>query len=348
MNKIIKVFLCFSAIICFVTLLPACTNKPSTASETTKIKINDVSYNSLSEAVQNAKANDTIKIYSDISDNRNIIITKPLSIVGVKNQNNIRPRFYGSFTIDTNGASDSVSISNIDIIHKGTAENSNANNTLIGINIIDGGAEIKANHIALENENLSDDGASGVIISRKINSINTMPLIIKGNSFGNYENNDTLSSAILIKSDDPQNYKNINLNNDLIYQQNSFSFVKNGNQFVSANYEQTPYKLDYLVTSSSKELLEKLLKNQSTQNSTFILKNATDQAPLSTQEIPINNNTHLIIDGNKITNLGGNIFQVKGSVALNSNIENATFEKSSPTASIITKEGVQINNTKIN
>ena len=166
-KKVFKVLFLFAIILSSTSLLPACTKRSSSAPEAVKVKIEDTAYPSISDAVKNAKNGDTIRVYDDVLENRNILIDKPLSIVGVKNHNNINPKFYGSFTINAPGENDSVNISGLDIIHKGTAENSTENNTTIGINLVDGGVTIKENKISLDNENKTDDGVAGIILSRK-------------------------------------------------------------------------------------------------------------------------------------------------------------------------------------
>lgn len=346
MNRILKCIFAFSFILLFSAGFSAC--KQNTKNdENGKVKINDVTYSSLSEAVKNAKDGDTIKIYGDISDKKNIEINKSLSLEGVKNQNNIRPKFFGSLTINASGENDIVAISNLDIVHKGTEENSKENNTLVGINVVDGGIKLEKNRISLQNEKEAESGASGIIISRSISSKNTMPFIVKGNTFGNYEPSKNFGGALIIKSNDKNRFQNINLNNNSIFEQNSFSFSKNGNQFISIKCDKTPNKVDFFVTSSSKELIEKLLENQPEEDSTFILKNANDTPQKHEAKIPINKKTILFIEGNNSTNLADNVFQVQGSVNINSNLKNAVFEKNSSTSCIIFGNDIQSENVSI-
>lgn len=348
MQRIIKTSILLLFVLVASVWLPACSKKQNTFTENAKVKIEDVSYSSVSDAIKNAKSGDTIKIYGDISENRNIIIDKPISIVGVKNQNNISPKFYGSFTIDSSGENDSINISGLDIIHKGTTENSKENNTLIAINLIDGGIVAKENHISLENENKSENGASGIILSRKISSINTMPMIVKGNTFGNYKTAENqICGALLVKSSDKENFQNINLNSENLYRQNSFAFSESGNQFVSIKYSKTPYEINYMVTSSSKDLIDKLLKNQPNSNATFVLKNSNEPAEKVQSKIPINEQTSVCIEGNKQADFGNNVFSLKGSISLLSDMQNATIEKQSNTASVLIDDKKTFENIKI-
>lgn len=346
MIKIFKCIFAFSMIFLLATGLSSC-KQNKTNNETQAVKIQNVTFSSLSEAVENAKENDTIKIYDDISDNKNIEIKKPLKILGVKNQNNIRPKFFGSFTIDMEHENDSVTIENLDIVHEGRIENSKQNNTLVGINIIDGGAVLSNNKISLQNEQNADTGASGVVVSRKINSVNTMPFSIKGNSFGNYKSSENFSGAILVKSNDPEKFEFLSLNNDLLFNQNSFSFAENGTQFLSIKFEETPPKINFLVTSSTEELIDKLQNNQSSENSTFILKNAKDIATKQEKSIPINQNTVVCIEGNNQTDFGSNTFEIFGTINLNSDTKNANFIKKSSTSSIIVGKDVETENLSI-
>lgn len=347
MKKVFKVLFLFALILSSTSLLPACTKRSSSAPEAVKVKIEDTAYPSISDAVKNAKNGDTIRVFDDVLENRNILIDKPLSIVGVKNHNNINPKFYGSFTINAPGENDSVNISGLDIIHKGTAENSAENNTTIGINLVDGGVTIKENKISLDNENKTDDGVAGIILSRKNNSVNTMPMVVKGNTFGNYLDTSSGNCALIVKSAKDNDFQNIVLNNENLYRQNSFSFAQSGNQFVSIRYEQDPYKINYMVTSSSKELLEKLLNNQSSSESTFIIKNATENSEKLEDKIPIYQKTVVWFEGNKPIDLNNNVFELQGTINFESDVKNATIEKTSNTASVIKNKDKKIENIKI-
>lgn len=348
MQRIFKTFILLLTVMCASVWLPACSKKQNSFSENAKVKIEDVSYSSISDAVKNAKSGDTIKVYSDVSENRNIIINKPLSIVGVKNQNNVSPKFYGSFTINSTGENDTINISGLDIIHQGTSENSLENDTKIGINLVDGGLVVKENHISLKDEKTSEDGASGIILSRKISSLNTMPMIVKGNTFGNYKTSENgICGALIVKSSDKENFQNINLNNENLYRQNSFAFSESGNQFVSIKYSKTPYEINYMVTSSSKDLLDKLLNNQSSSNATFVLKNSNEPAEKNENKIPIYEQTAVYIEGNKPADFGENVFALKGSISLLSDMKNATIEKQSATASVLKDTSKTFENIKI-
>lgn len=348
MKKVFKVLFLFALIFSLTSFLPACTKRSMASSEKAKVKIEDTCYSSISDAVKNAKSGDIICVYDDIFENRNINIDKSLTIKGIKNHNNISPKFYGSFTINASGESDNVNISGLDIIHKGTAENSNENNTTIGINLIDGGVSIKENKISLDNENQTDSSVTGILLSRKSGSVNTMPMIVKGNTFGSYNANNPENCALAIKSAKENVFQNINLNNENLYRQNSFSFAQNGNQFISIKYEQDPYKINYFVTSSSKELLEKLLNNQSEYDSTFILKNATEKAENTNKAIPIYQKTVVWFEGNKPIDLNNNVFNLEGTINFESDAKNATITKKSNTASIIKNSEKEIENITIN
>lgn len=347
MKKIFYVLFLFTLIFSFTSLLSACSKHSSQASEAVKVKIEDTAYPSISEAVKNAKSGDTIRVFDDVLENRNILIDKSLSIIGVKNHNNINPKFYGSFTINASGENDSVNINGLDIIHKGTTENGAENNTTIGINLVDGGVTIKENKISLDNEKETDKDVAGIILSRKSDSINTMPMIVKGNTFGNYLNNSDGNCALIVKSAKDNTFQNIVLNNENLYRQNSFSFAQSGNQFLSIRYEQDPYKINYFVTSSSKELLEKLLINQSSSDSTFILKNATEQTEKLENKIPIYQKTVVWFEGNKPIDLNDNVFELQGTINFESDAKNATIEKKSNTASIIKNKDKKIENISI-
>ena len=66
MGKIIKFTLCLSLIFLFSVLLSSCNNINDINNKNKKVMINNVNYSSLTEAVKNAKNDDTIKIYNDV------------------------------------------------------------------------------------------------------------------------------------------------------------------------------------------------------------------------------------------------------------------------------------------
>ena len=250
MRKIVKIAVCFSLILLFSVFLTACKDHQQ---ETAKIKIGDIEYQTLTEAVQSAKSGDTIKIYDDVFDNKNIVIDKPISIEGVLKEGQIKPKFYGSLTVNSSGQNDSISVKDIEIIHSGTKENSDSivNDTSIGLNLVDGGLDLKSSSIMLDKSSKTSQPSSGLILSRKINSQNIMPIIVEGNSFGFYTTNgNNLSSALIIKSNDENLFKNIVLNENEIFNNNTFSTQGEGNQIISINYSSYPETYSYMVTSS--------------------------------------------------------------------------------------------------
>lgn len=342
MSKIFKFSLFLFLIFCIPVFFTACGRKNEVSSQSNKqALIGDVNYESLTDAVNDAKPGDTIKIYNDLKDNKNVTITKPITIEGVLTSSQIRPRFYGSITINTTGENDTTTIENIEIIHTGTTSDNPNNNTLIGINLIDGGLTLKSNLIGLNEDNIENkENASGVVITRSINSINTMPIVIKGNQFELYKtNNDNLSSAMIIKSAKPGDFKQINLNTEEIYNKNSFSTNGEGNQLIFINHASNPISFPFFMTSSTPMLTKALLSNQNSNGSRFILVPNTLNSQNETTS-KILENTNLNINSNKSADLGGATFKVDGSVLINGNIKNATFERTSDTASIIFAEGV--------
>jgi len=342
MKKILRTFISFILIFSFALTLSACEGKENQNSDkNAKVKNGDVSYSSLLDAVSEADAGDTLKIESDVNDYKNIYITKPLKIEGVLSNKKIKPKFFGAITIDLEGAEDEVEIENIQIIHKGKTAEEDINNTLVGLNLVNGGLSLSSSRIALEKVSEADAGATGMIISRKAHSSSTMPIVIKGNSFGDYliSDNSGPSGAMLVKSNKAGVFENIHPNLDLLFKQNSFSFTQEGNQFVSIEYSLAPEKISYLVTSSSKELLDKLVNNQYSGSNTYVLKNSAAPAEQKENPIDILAGTFLSIIGNKTADLGSNTFKVSGTILAESELENATFEKTLGTASITLEKG---------
>ena len=347
MNKIFKVSICMCLIICFTIFLQACDNN-SQQKTIKQATISGVNYSSLTEAVKNAKSGDTIKIYNDLKDNKNVVIDKPLTIKGVLNNSRLKPKFYGSLTIDTKGENDEVNIENLEIIHKGTLEDGSNNDTRIGVNLLNGGLTFKSNLVALDDENNADNGASGMIVSRRINSLNTKPIVIRGNTFETYKPSpETLSSALIIKSNLPSIFQKLALNEGELYNQNSFSTNNNGNLMISADYSNNPTSYSFFATGSVDELIKALENNQDESGSSFILYPHSALSNATSEPITIKEKTYLYISGNNPANFNDVTFKLGGSMVINSGIENATIEKTADTANIMFGSNAKQNNITI-
>jgi len=349
MGKIIKVTLSFVLICLFALALPGCGRKDEVnSSSNKKATIGSVNYDSLTEAVQNAKTGDTIKVYNDIKDNKNVVIDKPLKITGISNTSQIKPKFYGSLTIDTKGEKDVVEVKNIEIIHKGINADGKNNNTTIGINLIDGGLDLQSSIIGLDTNSESDKTATGVVISRDINSVNTMPIIIKGNNFESYEAKEGgLTSAVVIKSNKNGEFKNIVLNEDEIYNQNVFSSNGAGNQLISIDYSQTPFVFEYFSTTSLQEFIKALRENQSEDGGEFNLFSSADEIIENNEPINIYERTIIHIEGNKPTNFQGTIFKLSGAMEIDGDVSDLNIEKTGDTANVIINKDAKTLNLKI-
>ena len=259
MNKIFKLCIYICLMCTFFITLPACGRKNEIPSQSNKqALIGDVNYSSLTEAVNNAKSGDTIKIYNDLKDNKNVVINKPLSIKGILTSSQIKPKFFGSLTVDLPQNDQTITIENIEIIHSGTLSDGENNDNRIGVNLIDGGLVFKSNVLSLENTETTADNVTGLMITRKISSDNTMPIVISGNRFDNYKTPNNTTSAIIINSNKSGEFKNLNLNENEIYNKNVFSSINNGNQLVSINNSTEPYTFPFLATNSSDFLIKAL------------------------------------------------------------------------------------------
>lgn len=350
MGKVIKVSICFIFICLFALMLPGCGRKDEVASNSNKkATIGSVNYESLTEAVKNAQTGDTIKVYNDVKDNKNVIIDKPLTIKGVSNTSQIKPKFYGSLTINSKGEQDLVEISNIELIHKGTNADGENNNTTIGINLIDGGLDLKSSIITLDSMEKVDKNASGVVISRDINSINTMPINIKGNNFEAYQSKeDGLSSALIIKSNKDGEFKKLLLNEEEIYNQNAFSSKEAGNQLISIDYSSEPVIFEYFATTSLKEFVDALNENQGEDGGLFSLY-TVDEVNVEMSDNPINifEKTVVYIDGNSPLNFQGSIFKLSGVMELDGEVSDMNIEKTSDTANVIINKDAKTSNIEI-
>ena len=347
MNKILKVSICMCLIICFTLFLTSC-DKSEQKQTVKQETIGNVNYSSLTEAVENAKSGDTIKIYNDLKDNKNVVINKPLTIKGILDDSRLKPKFYGSLTIDTKGKNDEVNIENLEIIHKGTIEDGQNNDTRIGVNLINGGLSFKSNLVALDDINNADIGATGMIISRRINSLNTKPIVIRGNTFETYKPSpDVASSAIIIKSNLPSVLQKLALNEGELYNQNSFSTSKGGNLMISADYSNNPASYSFFATGSIEELTKALKNNQDSTGSTFVLYPSTPLSEDQTEPYIVSEKTYLYIEGNNPANFNDATFKLGGSMVINSGIENATIEKTSDTANVMFGNDAKQNNITI-
>lgn len=304
-----------------------------------KVVINNINYSSLSEAVQNAKEGDKIEIYNDISDNKNVIIDKSLSIIGKINQSKIKPKFYGSITIDTSKFDSSITIENVEIINPGKYNANIINNTLYAINLIDGGLSLK-NCKVMPDSNVNDT-ACGLVISRKYDSINNMPITISGNQFGCYEYKENLNSAILIKSNKDGEYKNLPVNTYEIQSKNNFDDSSTCNQIVFADYSETKSKYTFIKTSSADFMIDCLKNNHQSNNyNNYTLSNAENISDYIEEPIYILSNTSLSITGTKTLDLKNTNFKIAGTIYIDTSVENATFERISGTACILFSENI--------
>ena len=349
MGKVFKVSLYMCLIMAFTLILPACGRQNEVSSNSAKqATIGDVNYTSLTEAVKSAKTGDTIKVYTDLKDNKNVVITKPITIKGILNNSQIRPKFYGCLTVDLSGENDSASIENLEIIHKGTLEDGINNDTRIGVNLINGGLSFKSNLVSLDNINSADSGATGMIISRSINSKNTKPITIRGNSFKAYKTDgENLSSALIIKSDLPLVFQKLALNEGEVYNQNSFASNEEGNMVMSINYSKEPSTYSFFATGSANELIKALESHQRADGSTFILYPHNALSLDASKPYTIKEKTFVYIEGNEPANLNGANIKLAGSMVINSGIENATIEKTESTANLMFGNNAKQNNITI-
>ena len=237
---------------------------------------------------------------------------------------------------------------NLEIIHKGTLEDGINNDTRIGVNLINGGLSFKSNSVSLDNINSADSGASGMIISRKINSESTKPIIVKGNTFKAYKtDNENLSSALIIKSDLPSVFQKLALNEGELYNQNSFASNEEGNMLVSINYSKEPSTYSFFATGSANELIKALESHQKADGSTFILYPHKTLSLNASEPYTIKEKTYVYIEGNEPANLNGANIKLAGSMVINSGIENATIEKSSSSANLMFGDNAKQNNITI-
>lgn len=331
MRKII----CFLMIFVLFPLFAACekSNVPSESKK--KAAINNVEYNSLTEAVESAKEGDTIKIYDDLLDHKNVVIDKPLTIKGVLAANQVKPKFYGSITINLPNEEDSVSIEDIDLIHDGVKNEGEGNDTRVGINVLDGGLELKKSKISVFESSQAPE-AVGVVISRRAGSVNIMPFIIEGNSFDGYEIHEgELNSAMIIKSNKAGELEKLDLDVDKIYDENTFAHTREGNQMIFIDYQGGRAKYTYLATSSCDELLSALQDRQAEAGSTYRLTSFNPPKVMTGGKFYINPKTTLSFEGNQKPTLSGVTLIVSGTLNAETGLDGAQIERSGNTAYVM-------------
>lgn len=339
MGKIIKFSLSLCLIFLFATTLSSCNSEKDINNKNKKVMINNVNYSSLTEAVNNAKKDDTIKIYNDVKDNKNIVVTKPLTIKGISDNSQNKPKFYGSLTVNLNGETDSLEVENIELIHSGKNEDGENNNNSIGINLVDGGLTLKSSTIALSSPKEADNNATGLIISRSINSINTSPITISGNNFETYLTNaQNLSSAIKILSNKSNLFKQLNFNEEELFNKNNFLTNELSNQIISMDLSSSQNIYTYYATTSLNDFVKALNENQSTENSTFVLYANQDQTLSSDiKEIITNEKTNIYIYGNANIDFNNLNFKLGGTMESEIKLNNLNLEKITNTANFIDK-----------
>lgn len=326
-----KLFLVISVCFCFMCIfLGGCKQDVGSSY---KVKIEDVEYGSLTEAVQSAKSGDEIRVYGDLCDHKNVVITKPLTIRGELSSNQVKPKFFGSITIDMKGADDVTTIENLEIVHDGVDADGINNNTRIGINLVDGGVVLKNNRICLNDSVENDKGTAGIVISRKKDSISQGNITIEGNRFDSYKKGEKLSSALMILSGGE--YKKLHLNEGEIYESNSFSRSDEGNLMIFVDCEKEKYP--FLVTTSTDELVHCLLNRQDGGNYTLI---ALSPLALNAKTASLDEKSVLRIVGNKSANFNGLTLDVYGVVSVEGEVENITFKRMGETASVQVDESV--------
>lgn len=339
MSKIIKFSFYLCLIFAFSTCLSSCNSEEDINNKNRKVMINNVNYSSLTEAVNNAKNNDIIKIYDDIKDDKNILITRPITIKGISKNNQTKPKIYGSFTINLSGETDSLTIDNIELIHSGKNAPGENNNNSIGINLIDGGLTLKSSIIALSSPSEADKNAAGLILSRQYKSINTSPITILGNSFESYFiNGEDLSAAMKILSNKPNMLKTLKINEQEIFNKNNFSTEKLSNQLVSIDYSSKEAKYNYYATTSLNDLMFALNNHQNSSNSIYILYAKEDQSlSKNINECYLNETTTLYIYGDANLDFNNITLNLEGFIESTANLKNLNILKKSSTANFVDK-----------
>lgn len=345
MKNLKKIGVCFCFLLTFAFFC-GCATESVSGKKDFKATINGVNYGSLTEAVSYAKSGDTIKIYDDLTDHKNVVIDKPLSIKGIISAKQVRPKFYGSITVDLGGESDSASIEDLEIIHEGVKADGINNDTKIGIKLIDGGLKVKSSKIWLDEGSSPDPDASGVVISRKLGSKNTMPITIEGNDFGSYKSDKKhLSGALIVKNGGE--FENLNVNEGQIYTDNSFAHNDEGNVFISIDYSNGDMVYSYFVTSSVDELVGALLDCQSENGSDFTLIPSFPLELKVEKPVTVEKGTNLLVDGNETSSLNGMTLIIKGTINVDGGLEDVELKKEGNSSSIIIGENVDPSKIKI-
>lgn len=341
----------------FPLLVAGCSNKENV--ETAVIKIGEVEYNSLAEAIASAEENDTILIFNNVKENLDnkyldvlevasinnnsyvaYEIDKPLTIKGVS-QFGKKPKIYGSFLINVakpDKVEVPVTIDNLDITHDyiSTIDDTLNEKFTCGVRVIDGAANIVNNDIKMgkqiENSVIEKNDLSlyyGVMLSRPKDSENSTKALnyeINNNNFGVYNSskNDITNSAFLIV----QNYQDIG----------PFSPSRiNGasNDYSLAVYIKNKFDMDSLCYTCDYDNLEINYNGLVTQS----------QSVFNPEKMKSQNSKSIFI-GDYIVE-DKKIVEVYGTMIFNADVDNVDFHLMNKDSKVIV-EGDLINSEVIN
>lgn len=328
MKKFTLCCVCFIFCFSFAFCLSACDKNETPAESGKKVMINNVNYDSLTEAVERAKSGDTLRIYDDLNEHKNVVINKPINIEGVLGASKVRPKFYGSIYVDAGGENDSVSIENIDIIHDGTADKNLVNDLTCGVKVVDGGIKMQYCRVSVMDKEKAND-AVGVMISRKKGSKNLMSIVIKGNDFDLYKNENSLGAFVIKSGGD---FEKLTLDNDKLYNENVFAHSEEGVQFLAITLPSN--KISYLVTSSADNLIKALSQSQNDDGSTFKLIAISDLSKTIENGVDVKEKTSLDIKGGPCS-FGGQRIVNFGVINIDAELKDLKVERGSSTASIV-------------
>ena len=293
-----KYFFIISLIFSPLLFFYGCYDSNNCDCEKSIIKINDVEFDSLAEAISVADAGETILVYNDVNEvehdtylNRKVNdkiytvyeIEKPITIKGVDIDGS-KPKVYGSFIINLNDSKYQdchITIENLDITHDYVSLTDPIANELFSsaIRVLDGSLNLVDNNIhmakSIHDEIIENNDLPlfyGLTMSRPIESENkekSYTYDIKWNTFGLYSNikDDVYSSAFRMLENNDEFGKfspakiNASINNYslAIYNNNSFDTENN---IMAINMDIDNNKIVSIVTNNQNCIDYEMIKNK--------------------------------------------------------------------------------------
>ena len=140
------------------------------------------------------------------------------------------------------------------------------------------------------------------------------------------------------KSPEAEMFKNLNINEEELFNKNSFLTNKLSNQLISLDLSTEPPIYSYYATTSLNDFIKSLKEQQGTENSTFILyANENQTLTENIKEVLVNEKTSIYIYGDSSLDFNNLTIKLSGTIETEAKLNNIQIEKTSSTANFINK-----------